>query len=109
MQNKQVPVIFMIQGREYSAELRLANLDRSKTRTLSPDEHLERIVYQFQWAKFERTVAAIRDVFWDGYELVRKSESTDLRIVFHHLGDNVFLLRRITRGEEFHATLRPKG
>ena len=108
MQNKQVPVIFVIGGREYDAELRLANLNRTKTRTLSPDDQMERMLYQFQWAKFERTVAAIRDVFWAAYECVRDNRKTDVRVVFHHLGNNVFLIRSILIGEEFKATLRPK-
>ena len=109
MENKQVPVIFLIGGKEYDAELRLANLDRSSTRFLAPGDLPERVVYQFQWPKFERTIAAIRDVFWSGYESVRDGSDTDIRVVFHHLGNNVFMLRSVLRGGEFNATLRPKN
>ena len=80
----------MINGKEYPAELRIANLNRSKTRSLPPDGQRERIVYQFQWAKFERTIAAIRDMFWDAYECSRTERNTDLRAAFHHLGNNFF-------------------
>ena len=104
--NKQVPIRFVILGQEYPAELRLAIQDRSQARIREPDSLPERRVYLFQWPKFEETVAAIETAFPEAYKEVRSGNNKHShRIVFHHLGDDVFLLRASTVGEEFDSTM----
>jgi len=103
---KQVPVRFLIRGREYPAELRLAIQDRSKPRIHEADDLPERRIYQFQWYKFDQTIAAIKDMFWDAYEqIVGGNKNHEHRIVFYHLGDNVFMLYPSKNGQEYSSTL----
>ena len=107
--NKQVPIRFLILGQQYSAELRLAIQDRTQTRVYEPSELPERRVYQFQWYKFEETIAAIKTAFPKAFNEVRSGNNKHShRIVFHHLGDDVFLLRGSTVGHELDSTLLPR-
>jgi hypothetical protein len=104
--NKQVQIRFVILDKEYPAELRLSVQDRSKVRVREPDSLPERTVYQFQWSKFEETVVAIKTAFPEAYKEVELKNSKHLhRIVFHHLGNDVFLLRASMVGEEFDSTM----
>lgn len=104
--NKQVSIRFMILEQEYNAELRLSIQDRSKTRVHDPEKLPERRVYQFQWAKFPETISAIKTSFNAAFEEVQsRNNNHSHRIVFHHLGDDVFLLRPSFVGEDFDSTM----
>ena len=104
--NKQVSIRFLILGSEYRAELRLVIQNRSKTRIHEPDDLPERTIYQFQWQKFEQTIAAIKTSFPESYEEVFSGNlKHQYRIVFHHLGDDVFLLRPSMISSDFDSTL----
>lgn len=104
--NKQVRIRFYIFGKIFPAELRLSVQDRSKTRIHSPGDLPSRTVYQFQWPKFEDTIAAIKTAFPDAYLEVKSGNNKhDHRIVFHHLGDDVFMPIPSSVDEEYNSTL----
>ena len=89
---------FLIGNVEFQAEIRRIDMSPSKT---NPDR---RTVYQFQWAKFEGTRAVIRDRFSKAFNDVRDDDQTDIRIVFHHLGDDMFLVRQSAHRIEWSKT-----
>lgn len=106
LNRRQVPITFFIEGKYYAAELRLAIQDRSRPRIHASEDLPERRIYQFQWSKFEQTITAIKNMFWEAYEEVScRNKNHSYRIVFHHLGNNVFLLFSTDIDSEFASTL----
>ena len=107
---KQTDIIFLIGERPFPAKLRRIDQDRSMTRTRKPDELPHRTIYQFQWSrgmakKSDDTIHAIREMFEYSYRQVLSGDNKHgERAVFHHIGDNVFLLRRSKDDEDHLGT-----
>jgi hypothetical protein len=107
---KQTDIIFLIGERPFPAKLRRIDQDRSMTRTRKPDELPHRTIYQFQWSrgmakKSDDTIHAIREMFEYSYRQVLSGNNKHgERAVFHHIGDNVFLLRRSKDDEDHLGT-----
>lgn len=94
---KQRRIRFIIAGLEYPAELRWVNQNREHTRKIKPDKLPKRKLYLFQWKKFDETIAAMREMLDEAHDLVSKGETKhEHRVEFHHLGDDLFLLRFTT-------------
>ena len=53
--NLQSKLVFIMDGMDFEAEIRMANMDRSKTRKRQPGELSARVVILFQWASFPVT------------------------------------------------------
>ncbi|MDB2334084.1 hypothetical protein N9V30_03935 [Candidatus Poseidoniales archaeon] len=107
--NKQIRVNFEILGEIYPAELRLSVQNRTKTRLHAPDDLPKRRVYQFQWKKFEQTIVAIKSVFNEiCNEVSEGNVNHSFRIVFYHLGNDIFMLRPSKDGMEYDETMIPR-
>ena len=91
--NLQKKIFFEINDKQYPAIVRWARQDRSKAYKLKANDLPQRDVLQFQWIKYELTQHAIRDNMRKAYDLVKSGKTTDLRVKFHHLELDVFMLR----------------
>ena len=92
---KQADVVFLIGERPFPAKLRRIDQDRSRTRTRKPGELPHRTVYQFQWNNSDDTIHAIREMFEHSYQQVLSGNNKHTeRTVFHHVGENIFLIRK---------------
>lgn len=102
--SKTAPIVFMIGGQNFQAEIRRVDMNRTKTRSLNPEDLPSRVVYHFQWKPFQKTVFALRDAFLDAWLDVSEGKESADRIVFHHMGDNRFLVRKTRLGSEWNST-----
>ena len=107
---KQTDVVFLIGERPFPAKLRRIDQDRSMPRTRKPEELPHRTIYQFQWSrvmanKSDDTIHAIREMFEYSYgQVLSGNNKHGERALFHHIGDNVFLLRRSNDKEDLLGT-----
>lgn len=62
LDRKIAPIIFVINGKEYSSELRLVIQNRTKTRKLEVSDLPMRELISVQWKKFDETVQAMREL-----------------------------------------------
>ena len=92
--SKTSPIVFLIGGQEFKAEIRRVDMDRTKTRSRRPEDLPSRVVYQFQWRPFQKTILAFRDFFLDAWLDVTEGVDSGGRIEFHHLGNDRFLVRK---------------
>ena len=102
--SKTSQIVFMIGGQNFQAEIRRVDINRTKPRSRQPEDHPARVVYQFQWKPFQKTVFALRDAFLDAWLNVSEGKNSEERIEFHHMGDNRFLVRQTIFGSEWNTT-----
>ncbi len=89
----QRSIVFVIDGRDYDAEIRLVIMDRSKPNKLEKEELPKRTVAQFQWKSYPETCKEIRLQLASSYNLIRKGEVNDSEtIIFHHGRMNRFMI-----------------
>jgi len=91
--NLQRKIFFEINNKLYLAVVRWVRQDRTKTYKLKAGELPERDIVQFQWIKSDLTQFAIRDNMREAYDLVKRGQTTDLRIRFYHLEKDTFMIR----------------
>ena len=90
-ENLQRSLVFVIDGVDFEAEIRLANMNRSKTRKRSPEEIPYRMIVQFQWKKFAETQDEFRLMLGDEYNsIVDGGTSSGCSVIFHHTRLNRF-------------------
>lgn len=105
-ENLQRRVVFVIGGLDYDAEIRMANMDRSKTRKRQPEELPARIVVQFQWKSFSETRDEFRLRLGSEYNSVREGKETSGdSVIFHHARMNRFFIE-FNKKESKHFEIR---
>ncbi len=73
----------------------MANIDRSKTYKLPPEELSRRIVFLIQWGKFEDTQLALREFFEESYnEIIQFEKNTIEKAIFTHIETITFCITK---------------
>ena len=91
--NLQRKVIFIINGIDYEADIRLVIMDRSKTRKLKPEELKKREIIQFQWHYYPKTYDIFRQQMAETYDKILKDVvNYDEAIIFVHSRLNRFFV-----------------
>ena len=88
----QERVFLMIDGLYYSATLRMANINRTKTYRLEPGDLPPRKVFIMQWSSHKDTQDAIKGLLADSYRKVSHGEKPSERVTFTHVESDTFLL-----------------
>ena len=89
--NLQSKLVFIIDGMNFEAEIRMANMDRSKVRKRQPGELSVRIVVLFQWASFPETQDEFRLRLSEEYNSIKNGKAINGdSVIFHHTRMNRF-------------------
>ena len=101
----QRKIFLMIDGKKYPAIIRKIRIDRSRPYKLGAKVPLERDVIQFGWGRYILTQSAIRKETGETYEFVRRGgKNISYELKFHHLEENIFLVRFPEAGSVKHQT-----
>ena len=89
----QVPIMFVIQGREYPAIVRWARLDRRNPTKLNKEDLPKRDIIQFSWKGNEITISAIRIALQDAFSAVINGSKNKIQsAIFVHTKENEFCI-----------------
>ena len=88
----QKRIFLMIGGLYYSAILRMANINRTKTYRLEPGDLPPRKVFIMQWSSHKDTQDATKGLLADSYWKVSHGEKSSERVTFTHVESDTFLL-----------------
>jgi len=91
LNRKIIPIIFIIKGKEYPAELRLVIQNRTRTRKLKVSELPMRELISVQWKKFDKTVQAMRELTQVCYEtILNEIDNQQYTVSFTYIDNNRF-------------------
>ena len=101
----QRKIFLMIDGKKYPAIIRKIRIDRSRPYKLGAKDSPKRDVIQFDWRRYILTQDAIRKETGETYEFVRRGgKNISYELKFHHLEENIFLVRFPEAGSVKHQT-----
>ena len=91
--DRKAPILFVLEGVEYPAELRLVIQDRSKTRRLKPEDLPMRELISVQWGGFGETIQMFENLLPNCHErLSLGGVNEEDYISFIYSGGNRFRL-----------------
>ena len=91
LNRKITPIIFIINGKEYPAELRLVIQNRTRTRNLKVSDLPMRELISVQWKKFDETVQAVKELMPVCYKtILNQIDNHQYPISFTYIDNNRF-------------------
>jgi|GEM_PF-2009269 hypothetical protein len=91
LDSKIVPIIFVINHKEYPSELRLVLQNRTRLRKLERSDLPMRELISVQWKKFGNTILALKELMPECYnDLLNGIANQQYSISFRYIGNNRF-------------------